>query len=91
MASFDDVSYTDDIPDHLLGGLERYLEYGDRPGDFLRAVLENDLRGAFQFGDQASREALDSLVLLLENHVRSDCWGSPETVEQWMRQKREES
>lgn len=72
------------VPEHLHGGLLRYLLLGLRPGHFLTAVLENNLAEAFGRADETSRAGLFSLVTFLYNDVPRSAWGSPAKVEDWM-------
>lgn len=72
------------VPEHLHEGLTRYVEHQIRPGSFLRAVLENDLHGAFSHGDPAAIAGLGGLVRWLHNCAPAACWGSPERVRDWL-------
>jgi hypothetical protein len=71
-------------------GLERYLTAGILPGDFLRAVLENDLRMAILRADPVNRGRLPELVEWLWHHAPAAAWGSPEAVQAWSAQRRQE-
>lgn len=72
------------VPDHLQGGLVRYLVYRIPPGHFLIAVLENDLREAMGRADEESRAGLFALVSFLYSYAPMSAWGSPELVESWL-------
>ena len=74
------------IPEHMIGGLRRYIENGIPPGHFLTAVLCNDLRGAVDRADDTNRRRLADYVIFLYNYVPSQCWGSPEKFEVWIAQ-----
>ena len=82
-----DVSYRKDtearIPDSTLWGLCRWVERALPPGDFLGAVLANDLRESFARADDRNRAALFHIVRWLHNYAPGGCWGSPEAVAQW--------
>lgn len=71
------------VPAHLRGGLERYLLDGIRPGQFLSAVLENNLSDAFSYGDEESIAGLKGVVLFLYNHAPNTAWGSVWKVAKW--------
>lgn len=73
------------VPEHLHGGLVRYLVQHIQPGHFLTAVLENDLREAMGRADDVSRAGLYSIVLFLYNDAPAPCWGSPEAVAAWLK------
>lgn len=53
-------------------------------GDFLRAVLSNDLREAVGRADEINGLALRALVRWLYNEAPGACWGSPDAVARWL-------
>lgn len=82
------INYTNDalnqaVPNHLVSGLAMYIVLGIRPGGFLTAVLENDLKGAVSCGDVNSLSGLVDIVRYLYSYVPARCWGSPNKVEEW--------
>lgn len=72
------------IPVHMHGGLERYLEAGILPGDFLTAVLENNLKEACGRADSINAQYLVQYVTYLYNYAPGASWGSPEKVQKWV-------
>lgn len=52
-------------------------------GDFLRAVLSNDLTEAMGRADAYNRITLPAIVGLCYNELPSECWGSAEKVRVW--------
>lgn len=72
------------VPGHLHGGLVRYLVYRLHTGDFLAAVLANDLREAVRLGDPESHAALVPLVRFLYHDAPALAWGSPDKVQAWL-------
>ena len=78
------------IPEHMRGGVRRYLEDGIRPGDFLNAVLENNLVEAAALADNINVHMLLDWAKFLHNELPLQCWGSKEKVEAWIKKKREE-
>lgn len=78
-----------------LDALNRYVKHGIQPGDFLYAVLTNDLFGAFGHADWENLRAMYEIVSYLYNDTPANCWGSPAIVRAWMecttlaREKRE--
>lgn len=72
------------VPEHCRPGLIDYLVEGRPPGDFLRAVLENDLKDACGRADHINLRALPEYVRFLYNHAPAPSWGSPEKVQQWL-------
>lgn len=71
------------IPDGLLLGLSQYVVNHIRPGSFLAAVLENDLRRAVHSADPASADSLLAIVNFLESTIPSNCWGDADVVKVW--------
>lgn len=70
----------EDIRDALLEwgkGERNYL------GDFLRAVVSNDLTEAMGRADAYNRITLPAIVGLCYNELPSECWGSPDKVRRW--------
>lgn len=72
------------VPDHMHEGIVMYLLHGLRPGSFYEAVLSNDLRGACLSADDDNKRTLFQHVAFLYNCCPSACWGSPESVEEWI-------
>ena len=56
------------IPFQLIHNLEQFLRHGYHPGDFLVAVLNNDLEQAIRRADNDSIKELRNLVTLIKNH-----------------------
>ena len=72
------------IPERMRGGIERYINHGVPPGDFLTAVICNDLRDACGRADDENRYLLWDYVLFFHNEAPSSCWGSPEKMRAWI-------
>lgn len=77
----------DRIPEHMREGLANYVERGYRPGDFLRCVISNDLRGAVAHADDINRHLLYDYVIFFHAYAPSQCWGSPQAMENWIAAK----
>ena len=75
------------IPDHMIGGLRRYIENGIKPGSFLTALLCNDLRETCERADDVNRHRIYDYVKFLYNYAPAGIWGSPEIVAQWIERK----
>ena len=73
------------IPEHMHHGITLWIEHGyvNLLGGFLRAVLSNDLVGAFSQADDKNAASMRGWVLFLYNYAPSLCYGSPERVAQW--------
>lgn len=72
------------LPVYMRPGLARYLRLGIRPGDFLCAVLANDLAEAVHRADPQNRAALSAYIEALDRAAPRDAWGSPDKVDGWV-------
>lgn len=79
-----------DFPVYVVDGLVLYLSVGLPPGSFLRAVLENDLRGAVRCADLTSERATFAIVRWLYEWAPARSWGSQELVIHWMSDRQAE-
>ena len=75
------------IPDRLMKGMKRYVEGHIKPGDFLSAVIRNDLSDALARADPISRLLLHDIVKWFWNEAPSTCWGSSDKMHKWLIQK----
>lgn len=75
------------LPYHMQDGMRRYIEQGIEPGSFLRSVLENNLIDAFSHADDVNRYRMIDYASFLFNEAPSNCWGSPEKVNVWIKEK----
>lgn len=81
------VDYTR-LPVKYRDGIENYIEHAIRPGSFLCAVLANDFQMAVQRADsETTLEVLRELILWLHNFSPSDCHGSSENFNSWLKGK----
>jgi len=78
------------IPEHMHGPVRDYIEHGAPPGNFLEAILENNLTEAVGRADTENMRNIPALVAYLYNEAPAPCWGSPENVGAWLRMKAEE-
>lgn len=72
------------LPEHMRDGMRRYIENGIMPGEFLAAVLCNDLIGALQNADDTNIDALPIYGRWLHNEAPVSCYGSAKAVATWM-------
>jgi hypothetical protein len=72
------------IPAHMIASLQRYIEKRIQPGGFLTAVLSNDLLGACERADDDNLRILPAYMGYLYNEAPGGCWGSPDTVKEWL-------
>ena len=71
------------IPEGTQSALLWYVTTGQPVGDFLHAVLCNDLQGAYAHADDENARALRSIVRWVFNRAPSSCWGSLNHVRAW--------
>ncbi len=72
------------VPAHLIPGLVRYIVYGIPTGDFLRAVLSNDLFGAMEKADEESAGGMKQICTFLYSYAPSECRDSDYSVTKWI-------
>jgi hypothetical protein len=63
------------IPEYMQGGIIRYYENGQPPGHFLKAVIDNDLRGAIERADDTNVHCLKNYIMWFYNHAPGGSWG----------------
>ena len=72
------------IPDYMSGGIQRYIENGIEPGDFLTAVICNDLFEAVGRADETNMANLPAYVSYFYTEAPSLCHGSRELMKLWI-------
>lgn len=78
------------MPRRTFESIQRYVQYGVPTGDFLKAVLSNDLFGAFDRADEENWECLGDICRYIYNHIPSNAWRSIEKINNWLLHKLEE-
>jgi len=71
------------VPEHTREALQLWIDEGQLPGDFVRSVLENDLRNAVTRADFMNAGRLKDIIDFLNMEAPSPCWGSRENVLAW--------
>lgn len=71
--------------------LDLWGDKGVLPGDFLQAILRNDLTEAQGRADEYNKLTLDNIVSHVYNELPSECWGSKDKVESWAKHKMKEN
>lgn len=66
------------IPHYMHAPIIEYIKYGKPVGDFLRAVICNNLKEAYLYADENNVQCIREYVMFFFNHAPSGCWGSPE-------------
>lgn len=74
---------TENIPAHMREGLIEFICTGRPTGDFLAAVLSNDLKEACRYADDFNKHRLFDYVTFLYNHAPVAAWGSPKKMHEW--------
>jgi hypothetical protein len=72
------------VKKETLEDLHRYIESGIDPGEFLRAVLRNDLIESFRTADIYNASTMRVLVKYVSNEVPTVCYGSSDKVRDWI-------
>ena len=73
------------VPSYMMGGIERWIEEGIEPGDFLTGIIKNDLKQACAHADDHNLANLPAYVALFYNGAPGDCWGSEDNFQRWQR------
>lgn len=71
------------FPGHMINGLNNYINHGVIPGQFLQAVITNDLRRAVSYADNANLAVLPLYVRFLYNRCPLVSWGSLDLMNSW--------
>jgi hypothetical protein len=69
----------------ILDSIERYVQTGCGVGNFLTAVIDNDLREAVSRADEDNLRSLHNIVKVLYNYCPRVCWGCSEVRRAWQR------
>lgn len=75
------------IPERTFEALKQYIDSHRPVGDFLTAVLENDLSKAIGYADNENLDNLPAIAGYLFNVAPHSCWGSKVKVTAWLKQK----
>jgi hypothetical protein len=75
------------IPERMREGLKRYVIDRLRPGDFITAVVRNDLRNAVSRADDENLPLIPLYVQWFYNTAPARCHGSPEAFAEWLDNK----
>jgi hypothetical protein len=75
----------DSLPESLRGGMQRYIEEGILPGEFLQAVLSNDLLEAFSRADAHNTLLMPKIVAFVYCEMPGTSHGSPEAMRDWIK------
>lgn len=73
------------IPEYMHGRIVRFYENGILPGDFLTAVIDNDLKEAAGRADSTNINCLKNYVMWFYNFAPGGTWGFPGATDKWCR------
>ena len=73
------------IKQDTIDSIMNYVQKGWEPGSFVRAALENNLMLAMGYADSYNRATLFQITQYIYNDIPSNCHGSPEIVEEYLR------
>ncbi len=71
------------IPDYMHEGLARFVATGQLPGNFLQAVLCNNLKESVAQADDKNMFVLPAYANWMYNHAPSEAQGSHEKMMVW--------
>jgi hypothetical protein len=71
------------VPDHMAHGIWLYFSQRREAGDFLMAVIRNDLKEACRKADSWNQSKLFNFVSLFYNEAPSFNWGHEGKVKDW--------
>lgn len=72
------------IPQRMMSGIKKYVEYGVKPGSFLSAIICNDLKTAVGKADGENIRNLPAYVAYFYNETPGECWGSRTAFKAWI-------
>lgn len=72
-----------EIRGDVIESLVRYVVRGIPTGGFLRAVLSNDLMGAYSRADLDNIRSMRAIVTYVYSRCPMDCRGSHEVIDEW--------
>lgn len=78
------LDHLDMIPEHCRYGMALYVMEGVVTGDFLNAVICNDLMHSVDHADSVNMSALPDYAKYLYNYAPVGCYGSPLDVNHWV-------
>ena len=68
----------------ILEGINRHALLHEPKGDFITAVLTNNLRESFARADHLNQKVMFQICSYCHNEIPGLCWGSPEKVKAWI-------
>ncbi len=75
------------IKPEIIAAIRNHADHGQPCGHFVTAVLCNDLKESIGRADDENLRDLIEIVQYCWNEIPSGCWGSPDAVRTWIRDK----
>lgn len=72
------------VPEHMWGGVERYMVHRCPSGHFLTALFSNNLMEAFARTDDINSDNMRRWTQFLYNYAPRGTYGSPAAVREWL-------
>ena len=72
------------IPDNMAHAIDNYIERGEPVGDFLTALICNNLSEAIGRADYLNLANLPAFAAYFYNYAPASCWGSKEKMDAWL-------
>jgi len=74
------------IRQNIVEGINRHVLLHEPKGNFITAVLTNNLSEAFACADNENCKTMFQIASYCHNQIPGVCWGSPEKVKRWIEQ-----
>ena len=71
------------IPERMRTSIDMYVKEGTIPGDFLQAIICNNLKDAFLLADYENFENIGAYASYFYNKVPAVAWGSRDRMIAW--------
>ncbi len=81
------MTYYEKVRPDILMSIRCYAYQHQPVSGFLQAVLKNDLVSALKQANDDNFETLPEIVLYCSLEIPSRCWGSPQKVKEWLKEK----
>lgn len=73
-----------ELPEYMLEPFLEFAIFGNEPGAFLCALLQNNLTASAIHADDNNKPLLHVWAQFLYNSLPSTAWGSPEKMTAWI-------
>lgn len=67
------------VPERMMPGIRRYIDHGNKPGNFLSAVIQNNLHDALSFADYENLKNLPAFMGISTTKLRRGAGGHERT------------